>query len=247
MKLLKLVTTAIVLVSFGVVFAKPVQSIAQDRVNTIAVTGTGRISVAPDMAMISVGVLREAKTARDALSANNEAMGSVLEAMKTQGIEEKDLQTSNFNIQPRYFYPKRKANGEQPAPQITGYVVSNNLDIRIRDLEQTGEILDLVVTLGVNSGGNIRFMNEDTSKILNKARTAAVEDAISKAMTLADAAQVELGDILNISENSVRPGPVPLAQARAATIREDAPSSVPISGGENTYKVDVQISWEIEQ
>ncbi|MEM9277367.1 MAG: SIMPL domain-containing protein [Pseudomonadota bacterium] len=219
---------------------------AEDRVNTISVTGTGSVSVAPDMAVVSVGVVREAKTARDALSQNNIAMAAVLKAMEEKGIAEKDLQTSNFNIQPRYFYPKRKANGEQPAPQITGYVVSNNLDIRIRDLDKTGEILDLVVTLGVNSGGNIRFMNDDTSAILKKARIAAVKDAVDKAETLTEAAEVGLGDILNISENAHRPAPVPIAQARALAVQEDA-ASVPIAGGENSYRVNVQISWEIAQ
>ena len=235
------VVTAILAVTF------PSQTLAtEDHRNTISVTGTGEISVAPDMALVSVGVVREAETARAALDANNKAMASVLAAMKNEGIEEKDLQTSNFNIQPRYFYPKRKANGEQPAPKITGYIVSNNLDIRIRDLAKTGEILDSVVTLGVNSGGNIRFMNANTKDILKKARTAAVKDAVEKAETLADAAAVRLGNILNISENAIRPAPVPLAQARTLAVQEDA-GAVPIAGGENSYRVNVQISWEIDQ
>jgi len=198
------------------------------------------------MALVSVGVVREAKTARAALDENNQAMASILAVMEKEGIADKDLQTSGFSIQPRYFYPKRKSNGEQPAPEITGYIVSNNLDIRIRDLSKTGEILDLVVTLGVNSGGNIRFLNEDTAGILKKARISAVKDAIEKARTLAQAAEIELGDILSISENANRPGPVPLARARTFAVQEDA-ASVPVAGGENNYNVNVQISWEIKQ
>ncbi|MEM7069290.1 MAG: SIMPL domain-containing protein [Pseudomonadota bacterium] len=213
---------------------------------TISVTGTGVESVAPDMALISIGVVREAKTARAAVDENNKEMTAILSALKEQGIEDKDLQTSNFNIQPRYHYPKRQANGEQPAPQITGYIVSNNLDVRIRDLAKTGEILDLLVSTGMNSGGNIRFLNQDTLAILKKARISAVKDARGKAETLAEAAGVELGDILNISENTTTPRPGPIAHARTLAIQEDA-SAVPIAGGENSYRVNVQISWEIDE
>lgn len=212
---------------------------------TISLSGTGSVSIAPDMAIVSFGVVKEAKTARLALDENNKAMASVLTAMEENGIDKKDLQTSGFNIQPKYFYPKRKSNGEQPSPEITGYRVSNNLTIRIRELEKAGEILDLSVTLGINSGGNIQFTNEDTSSVLKEARSKAVTDAVEKAQTLAQAANVELGDILNISENASRPRPIAIAQARSLSVQED--TSVPIASGENTYQVTVQMSWEISQ
>lgn len=219
---------------------------AEQKPGTISVSGTGTANVAPDLAIVSLGVVREAKTAREALDANNKAMSAVLASMQDKGIAEKDLQTSNFNIQPRYHYPKRKANGEQPAPKITGYIVSNNLTVRIRDLSQAGEILDLVVTLGVNSGGNIQFTNDNKEAILKLARIKAVEDALDKAQTLTSTAGVGLGRITNISENSNQPRPVPIARAaRTFAAQEDA--AVPIASGENSYRVNVQISWEIAQ
>lgn len=222
------------------------KSFADDKsASIISLSGTGSVSVAPDMAIVSFGVVKEAKTAREALDANNLAMASVLKAMEDNGIEKKDLQTSGFNIQPRYFYPKRKANGQQPPPQITGYVVSNNLTIRIHEIERAGAILDLSVTLGINTGGNIQFTNSETSAVLKEARTKVVKAAIEKAQTLAEAANVELGAILNISENSSRPRPVAIAQARSLSVQEDA--SVPIASGENSYQVIVQMSWEISQ
>ena len=213
---------------------------------SITVTGTGIVSVAPDMAIVTVGVMREDQTARAALDANNAAMENVLAEMKSAGIEERDLQTSNFNIQPRYFYPKRKSNGEQPAPQITGYVVSNTLSIRIRDLDLTGSIMDKVVSLGVNSGGGIRFTNANTKEILSEARTKAVANAISKAETLTSSASVGLGKILSISESGNRPRPVALHQARSMAVQEDA-GAVPFASGENEYQISVTISWAIEQ
>jgi len=219
---------------------------SEQKPGTINVSGTGTANVAPDLAITSFGVVREAKTAREALDANNKAMFAVLTSMKEKGIAEKDLQTSNFNIQPRYHYPKRQNNGEQPAPKIVGYAVSNNLTVRIRDLSQAGEILDLVVTLGVNSGGNIQFTNDNKEAILKLARIKAVESALDKAQTLTSTAGVGLARIINISENSSQPRPVPIARA-AQTLAVQESANVPIASGENSYRVNVQITWEIAQ
>lgn len=217
-----------------------------DRLSTIRVTGEGKVSVAPDIAAISVGVVREAKTARAALTANNNAMAKVLDAMKAQGIADKDLQTSGFNISPRYYYPPREKNHQQKPPKIVGYTVSNNLSVRIRDLQKVGEVLDQVVTLGVNSGGNIQFMNDNPKEALKQARKAAMADAIDKAKTLAEGAGVDLGSILEISENSRSPRPVPMARGNFAA-KAMAAESVPVASGENTYHVTVNVNWEIDQ
>lgn len=248
--------------NYGVMmFYKPVNAIAalfisallivpanasQEQVPSLHVSGTGTVDVEPDMANVSFGVVREAKTARGALDANNSAMAEVLKALEDSGIEKKDIQTSQFNIQPQYFYPPRKDNGEQESPRITGYAVSNSVAIRIRDLSKTGAVLDQVVTLGVNSGGNISFTNADIPAILEKARVKAVEDASKKAKTLAEAAGVKLVRILEISENVNRPMPMPRMRGRAeAMVASDA--SVPVAAGENTYQVEVNIRWQIGQ
>ena len=217
---------------------------AEPPVPTLEVAGSGSAAAAPDMAIIGFGVVSEAETARAALDQNNAAMRKVLDELAQAGIAEKDVQTANFNIQPRYHYPKRKNNGEQPPPVITGYQVSNQVTVRVRELEQTGAILDTVVTLGVNSGGNIRFSNADPAEFLEKARKAAVEDAIQKARTLASAAGVGLKRILSIRENFRQPRPVALGRAQMS-VAEDA--AVPIATGENTYEVNVTVSWELEQ
>ena len=214
---------------------------------SIKVVGNGEVSIAPDIAMLNLGVVREGKTARTALTANNKAMTKVLKALKLQGIEAKDLQTSGFNITPRYYYPPRKDNHEQKPPKIVGYRVTNNIAVRIRDLDKVGDILDLVVTLGVNTGGNIQFTNDNPKEALKQARKAAMADAIDKAETLADAAGVDLGRILDISEHSRTPRPMPMARSKFMAEAMVSDASVPVEGGENTYRVTVNVNWEIDQ
>ena len=230
----------------AVLVTLPLVAIAEERLATIRVSGQGEVVIAPDMALISVGVVEEAKTAREALTANNEAMNKVFAAMKKQGIADKDLQTSGLNISPNYYYPPVKKNEGRKPPVITGYTVSNNIAVRIRDLSKVGVILDQAVTLGVNSGCNIQFTNSDTTEVYTQARQKAMADAIAKAKTLTNAAGADTGRILSISENSRSPRPMPMANARFKAM-ESADASVPVAGGENTYMVTVNVEWEIDQ
>ncbi|MGA9575090.1 MAG: SIMPL domain-containing protein, partial [Lysobacterales bacterium] len=149
----------------------------------ILVSGEGSAELAPDMAVLTLTVTRQAETARAALDENSTAMSDVQTAMKAAGIEARDLQTSGFSIQPNYFYPSQKTSGEREPPRITGYTVRNSLTVRVRDISAVGKILDKSVSLGVNEGGNITFTNADPSAAITQARTRAVKNAIVKADT----------------------------------------------------------------
>lgn len=202
------------------------------------------MAVAPDMAIMSLTVLRDGTTARDALNANNEAFGKVLAAMKEAGIEDRDLQSSGFNIQPRYVYPEPK-EGQPQEPKIVGYAVSNSLSVRVRDLSKVGAILDQSVTLGVNQGGELTFTNNDPAAVVDGARKKAVENAIAKAKTLAAAAGVNVGKVLEITEQSSTPRPVPMARDKMMAM--EAAPVVPVATGENTYNVQVNVTFELTQ
>lgn len=219
--------------------------LAADDIPRILVTGKGSVDVAPDMAVLSLTVSREADTARAALDANSAAMRDVLEAMRAEGVETRDLQTSNFSIQPRYFHPPPARSGEREPPRIVGYTVRNSLMVRVRDISALGAILDKSVTLGVNEGGNIRFANADPSVVLEQARVMAVQQAVARAHTLATAAGVTAGKILEISEQARNPQP--MRAARSEVMMADAAGSVPVASGENTYSVTVHIKVAIEQ
>jgi hypothetical protein len=209
----------------------------------IQVTGEGSVDIAPDMAILTLSVMREAPTARKALSDNSAAMAKVLDAMTALGIEKRDLQTSNFNIQPRYTNPPRQGAGSGEAAKLVGYTVRNALTVRVRDISKVGEVLDTSVTLGVNEGGGIQFTNDDPSAAITQARVMAMEQALSKARTLAKAAGVKLGKVLEISEQNYGPRPMAMAKMSFAMDAE----SVPIAAGENSYNVTVNATLAIEQ
>ena len=205
----------------------------------ISVMGEGEASVAPDMAVVTLSVLREAGTAREALNANSAAMKEVLDALKAAGIAERDIQTSRLDIQPRYSQPSRDKPQE---PKIVGYAVSNEVTVRIRKLAEAGAIIDKVVGLGVNQGGGISFVKEDLKATMTEARKRAVADALDKARTLAEAAGVKLGPILSIEENAAPPRPI----AYAAPMRKAAADmAVPLASGENSSQTQVSVVFEI--
>jgi uncharacterized protein YggE len=211
----------------------------------ILVTGEGSVDVAPDMAVLKLTVTREAATASEALDANSAAMKNVLEAMQSQGVEARDLQTSGFSIQPRYSYPPQRSSREQEAPRIVGYTVRNSLSVRVRDIGMVGSILDTSVTLGVNEGGNIIFTNDDPSAAITQARIMAMQDAMARAGTLAEAAGVELGKLLEISEQTRQPRPMAMVTAEMSLSR--SADAVPVATGENTYRVTVNVSYAIHE
>ncbi len=205
----------------------------------IVVSGEGESAIAPDLAMLSLSVMREAATAREALDANNAAMAAVIAALKETGVADRDLQTAGIQISPRYTYTN-KPDGTQEGV-LAAYQVTNTLSVRVRDMARTGELLDKAVSLGVNQGGDVSFANADPSKALTEARKRAVADAIAKAKTLAEAAGVQLGRVLEITDQAVSPAPMPItakAFARADT--------VPVEGGENSYNVQVTVTFELK-
>lgn len=209
----------------------------QPATRSISVSGTGTVNARPDIASISVGVSSEAKTAREALDANTTAMTRVIADLKKQQIKAKDIQTTNFSVNPRYHHYK---DGKPPV--ITGYRVVNAVTIIVRDLAKLGTILDQTVSQGSNQVNGIRFSIDKSQDLEDEARKRAITDARRKAELYAREADVQLGAITTISESSVsRPQPV---VRRAAMQARSAP--VPIEAGEQQITARVNVSWELK-
>lgn len=217
--------------------------VQQPREAQINVSGEGEMAVVPDMAILSLTVLQQAETAEAALTANNAAMRNVVGALHERGVEERDIQTSQFQIFPRHEQTDPKDANSQPG-KIVGYQVSNALTVRVRDLSKLGALLDQSVKLGVNEGGQISFTNDNPEAALTEARKKAVAQALAKAKTLTDAAGIKLGRIIEMSENSVRPMAQPMMRMAMAKVASD---SVPVAAGENTYNVTVNVTFSLQQ
>jgi hypothetical protein len=206
---------------------------------TVSVTGSGKAILTPDIAYVTIGVHTENKNASEAVSANNSQTEKVIAAIKQQGVDEKDIQTTNFSIYPQQQYdPNGKPTGE-----IT-YIVDNSVYVTIRDLDKVGDVLDAAVQAGANSISGIQFDVADKTEALSEARQAAVNDARAKAEELATAAGVTLGDVQTISEGT-GVYPVPMYDMRASAPMAAEAASVPISPGQMTLTVDVSMVYEI--
>ncbi len=202
---------------------------------TVSVTGEATISAPPDLAQIEAGVTTDAKTAREAASANNDAMGKVLLALKSAGLSEKDYQTSRLSLQPQYSSQNRAGTNV-----LTGYRASNQVTIKLRDVSKIAGVIDAVTAAGANDIGGINFMVSNASKLLDDARAEAVTDARRKAEIYAKAAGVALGAPVSISEHGAA---MPVMYRRAAA---PMAAEAPIAPGEETLRVTVGVSWEIK-
>ena len=203
---------------------------------TLTLAATGRIETIPDKVDISTGVRSEAKTAREALDRNSEAMVKMVAGLKSAGIEPKDIQTTNFSIQP--VYDRSKDNRD---PFIVGYRVVNAVHISLRDTKRLGDILDKMVTLGANQIGSIRFGVSEPEATKDAARKQAMETAIANAELYAEAANVELGPVLTIAEEESVYQP----RALRSAARMESAKAVPIDAGTASVEIRVRVTWEL--
>jgi uncharacterized protein YggE len=211
---------------------------------TISIQGHGEVYARPDTAFVTTGVTTNGNTAAEALAANSQAMADLIAALKEAGIEDRDIQTSNFMVSPNYVYTDATdENGYTLPPKISGYYVSNNVDIRVRDLESLGEVLDQAVTVGANTINGVTFSVADPSQLLDDARKAAFEDAQAKAEVYGGVAGLTLDRITSINESYGYNQPMPYMM-REMSAADAAGTPVPVEVGELSYTIDVSVTWE---
>lgn len=215
----------------------PSIAMAQSAPPSISVSGEASISVPPDIAEIDAGVTTEAKTARDAVEANNAQMGKVLLALKGAGVAERDYQTSRLSLTPQ----TSTRTPTSQTPQIVGYTARNRVSIRLRDVTKVASVIDTLIAAGVNDMGGISFSVSNASKLLDDARAEAIADAKRKAEIYAKAANVTLGNAISITEDGGAPAPIFRNKFSVG-----APASAPVAQGEETLRIAVSVSYEIK-
>lgn len=202
----------------------------------LSVTGHGRSSAAPDLALITLGVSTEAPTAEEAMSQNSGRQQAVIDALKAEGIEARDIQTAGLSLSPKMVY-----NNNEP-PKMAGYVAQNTVNVRVRDIEGLGSVLDRLVSTGANEISGISFARDDMAEAEDKARADAVTDARRRAEQMATAAGMKLGPIRMLSEGGAPEGPRPLMTMRAEA---KADAAVPIAAGELEVTAQVNAVFDL--
>jgi len=211
--------------------------------NTISVSGTGEIWTKPDLVLIDFSVVGEKKTVIEAMAENTKKMNSVIEAIKSQGVEEKDLKTTNFSISPRYEWYEKSEIYPAGKRVLVGYEVNQTLQVKIRDLTKIGNIIQVATKAGANQVGDLQFTIDKQDELKSQARKEAIEKAKAKAKEIAGQLGVKLVKITNFSENAIAPIPYPYFMEKAMSGGAETPQ---IQTGENKIEVQVSITYEID-
>ncbi|MDR7074412.1 SIMPL domain-containing protein [Fictibacillus barbaricus] len=207
---------------------------APSKPNRLAVTGEGSVYAAPDRAMITIGVITESPNLSTAQKENSDKTAAVINSLLALGIPQNDIQTTSYRIEPQYDYE----NGKQI---FRGYKVEHQLQVTIKDLSKTGQVIDKAVASGANFISSIQFTFSNPDAFYNQALTLAIQNAQQKAVVMARALQVTLNPVpivvQELSQN-LPPRPVPF---QAMSLAQD--SGVPIQPGENKITATVKIEY----
>ena len=206
---------------------------------TVTAGGRGVVTIPPDTAVVTIGVDVFQPTLSEAQAQATSTMETVIQAILDAGVAEEDVQTTNYSVNP---VPRFDNQGRQTG--IDGFQVSNQVTVKVRDIDQLGELLDTAVAEGANSIYGISFLVDDPAAAASEARVAAVEDARRKAEELADAAGLSLGRVLSITEGT-SPPPMPLPFGSGAADMAESAARVPVQVGTSEVAVDVQVTYEL--
>ncbi|HEY2529448.1 MAG TPA: SIMPL domain-containing protein [Xanthobacteraceae bacterium] len=214
--------------------AQKQQSVPEARV---IVAGEGSVAVRPDYALIRAGVRSRAKTAKEATDASSKLMSAVTAALVDSGIAQNDIQTAGFSLQPVYL-----SLSSTTEPKLSGFSVSNQVNVKIRQIAKVGDVIDRLIAAGATDVSNVELLISEPSKAADQARGAALADARRKAELYAQTAGLTLGAVAWIAEESASAPPMPMGAMRASAV---PPTTVPVAAGEDTLHVRVTVGFDI--
>lgn len=234
---------ALLIVAVVAVLNEPSANItlAGQQQSGISVSGTGSVSVTPDIARLDVGVEVTGDTVADARGRAADAMAGVMDALEDNGVDvEADVQTRFFNIYPQYNYRSDET------PEIIGFTVSNQVTVTVRDIDTASDVLDAAIEAGGDAVrvNGITFTVDEPEQYMDEARADAIANARARAQTLADAAGIDLGAVRTISESTSFFGDQRFAVPEAAFDGAGGAPS-PISPGEQELTVNVSVVYEV--
>ncbi len=224
------------LLAVGVIFAG-----GNSEKESISVSGTGIVTVRPDTASITFAVVTRNERAMLAANENAHIMTMVNEVLLHVGIAKEDIATNDYRLYQDSFY-----NSDTRKTEYTDYVVSNNVSITVKKIDTVGDVIDAVLATGVNRLTDVSFYAKDTEKAYDEARKLAVQEALSTATILAEAAGTSIGKVVNISENSGSGGTYGNYARKEMAMVSSADYSTPIAPGSTEVSVTVNIAVELK-
>lgn len=214
-----------------------ISSVTTSKSDTFNVSAEGTVFAKPDIATLNVGISAQGATVKAVQDQTNSIINKVSASIKELGVEEKDIQTTNYQINPNYDFQ----SGTQ---RITGYSASTNLSIKVRNIDLVNQVIDQATENGANQVGGVTFDVDDRAKVENEARQKAVEAAKKKAESAAKIAGFKLGRLVNYSEDFVGgPRPIPLRMSVGAPEAQELETAV--EPGSSEIRVVVTLSYEI--
>lgn len=221
--------------------AQPVYADQEIQRNVVSVTGSGEISVKPDIAYLSIGVETQADTAKEAQSANAAKVAKLTTLLKgTWQIAEKDIQTGQFYVQPNYTY------SEKDGQKVKGYTAHHSLEVTYRDLAKVGQLLDAASAAGANRIDNVRFSTENPDQYQEQVIQKAMDNANMKASAIAKAAKRSVGIVLNVVQSSVETPVYSQNYKMMEMAANDSTASTPIESGEIKVRTTLSVSYELK-
>jgi len=164
--------------------------------NQITISGSGKVYMVPDVAKVTLGIETTGKSVKDITQTNVTAMNKIIEGLKLLAIAEKDIQTTQYSVRPQYNWTERSGR------VLDGYIIYQNIEVKIRDFAKISDVLNVATENGVNIVSELQFTIDDIEKVKAQAREKAILEAKEKAKTLASQTGIKLGDIINIYENN---------------------------------------------
>lgn len=207
-------------------------------IRTVAVNGSGTVTLSPDMATVNIGVVAQAAEAQDATDESSATIAKITTALSEFGIAESDIKTSNFSI-----YPMQNYNDDGEIASVT-YRVENTVTVTVRDLENLGDILDAVIGAGANTIYGVQFDLADRESAYAQAVEIAMQNAKERAQLMADAAGAQLGELQSASTYLGGGGGISMAYAQDAEMA--AGSRVPVSPGDMEISVEVNVVYAMQ-
>lgn len=203
----------------------------------LSISADGRSEARPDMANVMLGVTTEGATAAEALAENARRANALTQAVRRVGVAERDIQTANVSVNPQYVY------GDGVPPRITGYQASNNVNVRVRNLDNLGRVIDASVNAGGTNVNGVSFSHQNPDTQIDAARRDAIAEARRVATLYAEATGMSVHRIIAIQEGGGYSPPMPMPMMAMERMAADA--STPISPGEVETRAQVNVTFEL--